>query len=39
MVAEGVGFGDVGDFVVGLDEGFGSGLDADAQHEFIGGDT
>ena len=39
MVAEGVGLGDFDDFVGGLDEGFGSGLDADAQHEFIGGDT
>ena len=39
LVAEGVGLGDVSDFVVGLNEGFGSRLDADAQHEFIGGDT
>ena len=39
MVAEGVGLGDVVDFVGGLDEGFGGGLDADAEHEFIGRDA
>ena len=39
LVAEGVGLGDVDDFVGGLDEGFGGGLDADAEHEFIGRDT
>ncbi len=39
LVAEGVGFGDVDDFVGGLDEGFGGGLDADAEHEFIGRDA
>jgi hypothetical protein len=39
LVAEGVGLGDVDDFVGGLDEGFGGGLDADAEHEFIGRDA
>ena len=39
LVAEGVGLRDVDDFISGLNQGFGSGLDADAQHEFIGGDT
>ena len=31
--------GDVEDFVGGLDEGFGGGLDADAEHEFVGCDA
>ena len=31
--------GDVDDFVGGLNEGFGGGLDADAEHEFIGRDA
>jgi hypothetical protein len=39
LIAEGVGLGDFDDFVGGLDEGFGGGLDADAEHEFIGRDT
>ena len=39
LVAEGMGLGDVDDFIGGLDEGFGGGLDADAQHEFIGRDA
>ena len=39
MVAEGVGLGNVDDFISGLNESFGSRLNADAQHEFIGGDT
>ena len=34
-----MGLGDVDDFVVGLNEGFGGGLDADAEHEFIGRDA
>ena len=39
LVAEGMGLGDVDDFLGGLDEGFGGGFDADAQHEFIGRDA
>ncbi len=39
MVAEGVVVSDVDDFVGGLDEGFGGGFDADAEHEFIGRDA
>ena len=34
-----MGLGDVDDFVGGLDEGFGGGLDADTEHEFIGRDA
>ena len=39
LVAECVGVGDVEDFVGGLDEGLGGGLDADAEHEFVGCDA